>query len=252
MAYNPFSLEGKTILITGASSGIGRGIAVECSKMGAQIIINGRNEERLHNTLSQLEGKKHSMINADISTQEGLEKVLTEVTELDGFVNSAGVPSLIPLKQITRDYLENILNVNTIAPITLTAGLIKRKKIKNKSSIVIISSINGSCIGNAGSSPYSASKGALSGFIRTAALELAGRGTRINTISPGLVQTNILEQTERMFTKKQLEEKMLQDYPMKRLGMVEDIAYGVIYLLSEASNWVTGQNIIIDGGYTIA
>jgi NAD(P)-dependent dehydrogenase (short-subunit alcohol dehydrogenase family) len=252
MVYNPFSLEGKTILVTGASSGIGRGIAVECSKMGARVVINGRNDDRLNETLFQMEGKMNTIINADIATQEGIDKLVSDVPELDGFVNSAGIPSLIPLKQLGRDYLTNILNVNTVAPITLTANLIKRKKIKNNSSIVIISSINGSCIGNAGSSPYSASKGALIGFVRTAALELAGRGTRINTISPGLVRTNILEQTEQMFTREELEEKMLPDYPMKRLGKVEDIANGVIYLLSDASGWVTGQNLIIDGGYTIA
>ncbi len=250
--FNPFSLEGKTILVTGASSGLGQGIAIQCSKMGARVVINGRNEVRLQETLSQMEGKGHLVLNADIATQEGIEKVVAEVPELDGYVNSAGIPSLIPLKNITRDYMENILNVNTIAPITLTALLIKKKKLTKKASIVIIGSINGCCIGNAGSAPYSATKGALSGFIKAAALELAARGTRLNSISPGLVPTKMLGMTEEMYTQKQLEEQMIPYYPMKRLGVVDDIANGAVYLLSDASNWVTGQNLVIDGGYTIA
>lgn len=250
--FNPFSLEGKTILVTGASSGLGQGIAIQCSKMGARLVINGRNEERLQETLSQMEGNEHIVVNADIATQDGIEKVVSDVPELDGYVNSAGIPSLIPLKNITRDYMENILNVNTIAPITLTALLVKKKKLTKKASIVIIGSINGCCIGNAGSSPYSATKGALSGFIKAAALELAARGTRLNSISPGLVPTKMLGMTEEMYTQKQLEEQMIPYYPLKRLGVVDDIANGAVYLLSDASSWMTGQNLVIDGGYTIA
>ncbi len=220
--------------------------------MGARVVLNGRNAERLQETLSHMEGKNHLVVSADIATQEGIERVASEVPELDGYVNSAGIPSLIPLKNISRTYMENILSVNTIAPITLTALLVKKKKLKTKSSVVIIGSINGCCIGNAGSSPYSASNGALSGFIKAAALELAGRGTRINTISPGLVPTSMLGMTEEMYTREQLEEQMAPNYPMKRLGVVDDIANGAVYLLSDASSWVTGQNLVIDGGYTIA
>ena len=250
--FNPFSLKGKTILVTGASSGLGQGIAIQCSKMGARVVINGRNVERLNETLAMMEGDNHVVVKADIATQEGIEKLVAEAPELDGYVNSAGIPSLIPLKSITRDYMENILSINTIAPITLTALLIKKKKLLKKSSVVIIGSINGCCIGNAGSSPYSSSKGALSGFIKAAALELAPRGTRINTISPGLVPTSMLGMTEEMYTREQLEEQMAPNYPMKRLGKIDDIANGAVYLLSDASSWVTGQNLVIDGGYTIA
>ena len=128
----------------------------------------------------------------------------------------------------------------------------KKKKLTKKASIVIIGSINGCCIGNAGSSPYSATKGALSGFIKAAALELAARGTRLNSISPGLVPTKMLGMTEEMYTQKQLEEQMIPYYPLKRLGVVDDIANGAVYLLSDASSWMTGQNLVIDGGYTIA
>ena len=249
---NPFSLEGKTILVTGASSGIGRGIAIQCSKMGAKVVINGRNETRLKETLDAMEGDGHLVIAADLATQEGIDKVIEEVPVLDGYVHSAGIPTITAVKNIDRALMENMLNVNTIAPITMTSLLVKKKKLQKKSSIILIASISGVCIGNTGEAPYSATKGALSGFIKTAALELAARGTRINTICPALVPTSILEMSDKMFSKEQLIETMGPRYPMKRFGTPEDIANGAIYLLSDASSWVTGINLVIDGGYTLA
>ena len=249
---NPFSLEGKTILVTGASSGIGRGIAIQCSKMGAKVVINGRNETRLKETLDAMEGDGHLVIAADLATQEGIDKVIEEVPVLDGYVHSAAIPTITAVKNIDRALMENMLNVNTIAPITMTSLLVKKKKLQKKSSIILIASISGVCIGNTGEAPYSATKGALSGFIKTAALELAARGTRINTICPALVPTSILEMSDKMFSKEQLIETMGPRYPMKRFGTPEDIANGAIYLLSDASSWVTGINLVIDGGYTLA
>lgn len=249
---NPFSLEGKCILVTGASSGIGRGIAIQCSKMGARVVINGRNEKRLQETLSQMEGEGHVVINADLATQEGIDKVVSEIPMLDGYVHSAGIPTITPVKNIDRELMEKMLNVNTIAPIAMTSLLVKKKKLQKKGSIVFISSISGVCIGNTGEAPYSATKGALSGYIKTAAIELAARGTRINAICPGLVPTSILELSDTLFSKEQLVETMGPRYPMKRFGTPEDIANGAIYLLSDASSWVTGINLVIDGGYTLS
>ena len=250
--FNPFSLESKTVLVTGASSGIGRGIAIQCSKMGAKVVLNGRNEERLRNTLMQMEGEGHSIIMADLGSQEGIDKVVANCPELDGYVHSAGIPTINAVKNIDRALMERMLNVNTIAPITLTSNLVKKKILKKKSSIVLIASISGVFIGNTGEAAYSATKGALSGFVKTAGIELAARGTRINTVCPGLTPTEILELSDSMFSKEQLIEKHLPKYPMKRFGTPEDIANGVIYLLSDASNWVTGINLIIDGGFTLA
>lgn len=249
---NPFSLDQKTILVTGASSGIGRGIAIQCSKMGAKVVINGRNEKRLHETLSAMEGEGHEAIIADLSTQEGIDKVINEVPLLDGFAHSAGIPTITAVKNINRSLMEHMLNVNTIAPITLTSLLVKKKKLQKKSSIVLVASISGVCIGNIGESPYSATKGALSGFIKTAAIELAARGTRINTVCPGIVKTSILELSDQLFSMEQMTEKMLPKYPMGRFGSPDDIANGVVYLLSDASSWVTGIDLVIDGGFTIA
>jgi len=249
--YNPFSLEGKTVLVTGASSGIGRGIAVECSKMGAKVVINGRNKERLQKTFDQLEGEGHIQIVADLSKQEDIERLANEVPELNGFVNSAGIPKICPVKRIDRQTLEEIMNVNAFGPILLTSQLLRKKKLQKKSSIVLIASISGVCMANTGEGPYAATKAALAGYTKTAAFELAAQGTRVNTICPGLVPTEILTLSNEMFSEDQLRETMYGRYPLKRVGTPEDIANGAIYLLSDASSWVTGINLVIDGGYTV-
>lgn len=249
--YNPFSLEEKTVLVTGASSGIGRGIAVECSKMGAKVVINGRNKERLQKTFDQLEGEGHIQIVADLSKQEDIERLANEVPELNGFVNSAGIPKICPVKRIDRQTLEEIMNVNAFGPILLTSQLLRKKKLQKKSSIVLIASISGVCMANTGEGPYAATKAALAGYTKTAAFELAAQGTRVNTICPGLVPTEILTLSNEMFSEDQLKETMYGRYPLKRVGTPEDIANGAIYLLSDASSWVTGINLVIDGGYTV-
>lgn len=249
--YNPFSLEGKTVLVTGASSGIGRGIAVECSKMGARVVINGRNQERLQRTFDQLEGEGHIQIVADLSKQEDIERLADEVPSLNGFVNSAGIPKICPVKRIDRQTLEEIMNVNAFGPILLTSQLLRKKKLQKKSSIVLIASISGVCMANTGEGPYAATKAALAGYTKTAAFELAAQGTRVNTICPGLVPTEILTLSNEMFSEDQLKETMYGRYPLKRVGTPEDIANGAIYLLSDASSWVTGINLVIDGGYTV-
>lgn len=252
MGYNPFTLEGKTILVTGSSSGIGRGIAVECSKMGAKVVVTGRNLERLQETLSQLEGDGHLAVSADLSQQEGIDSLVAQCPELNGVVHSAGIPKICGVKHINRELLEDIVNVNEIAPILLTAALLKKKKLQKRSSIVFIASMSGVFIANTGEAPYDATKGALAGFTKSAALELAAQGTRVNTICPGLVPTSILGLSNEMFSEEQLKETMYGRYPLKRVGTPEDIANGAIYLLSDASSWVTGINLLIDGGYCLA
>lgn len=249
--YNPFSLEGKTILVTGASSGIGRGIAVECSKMGAKMVVNGRNVERLNETLSMLEGEGHVAIAADLSKQDDIDSLIAQCPEINGVVHSAGIPKICGVKHIDRSLLEEIVNVNELAPILLTSGLLKKRKLQKKSSVVFIASISGVCVANVGEAPYSTTKGGLAGFTKGAAYELAAQGTRVNTICPALVPTSILGLSNEMFSEQQLKDTMYGRYPLKRVGTPEDIANGAIYLLSDASSWVTGINLIIDGGYTL-
>ena len=225
--YNPFSLEGKTILVTGASSGIGRATAIECSRMGAKVIITARNEERLKETLEQLEGDDHCMILCNLADTLAIDGLVSNLPEIHGLVNNAGFTKLSLL---------------------LFQKLLKKKKIKKGASIVFTSSMAGLGCTSVGNSMYTASKGAISAYIKTAALELAPKSIRINAICPAMVNTGILEGGS--VTKEQLKEDMKQ-YPLGRYGDPYDIAWAMIYLLSDASSWITGTNLILDGGLTL-
>lgn len=247
---NPFSLEGKTILVTGASSGIGRGIAVECSKMGANVVITGRNINRLNETYLSLIGTTHIQIVADLSMNEEIDSLVAQCPQLDGCVNNAGIPKLMTVKFIQKEGLTEIIGINTISPILLTSALIKKKKLNRSASIVFISSISGVFISTLGESSYSASKGAIHGFVKGAAIDLSSQKIRVNSVNPGLIQTDILKLAGELFSEDQINDKLKQ-YPLKRIGQPEDVAYGVIYLLSDASSWVTGASIVIDGGFTL-
>ena len=246
--YNPFSLEGKTILVTGASSGIGRAVAIECSKMGAAVIVTARNEERLQETLSQMEGNNHSMIAADLTKQNDLMSLIEQTPPLNGLVNCAGQVKTLPVQFITAESLNEIMAVNFTAPTLLSVQLVKSKKIIKNGSIVFISSISGVvCVGG-GNSMYSASKGAVNGIMKNMALDLAYKGIRVNSVNPGMVETHIFDAGT--ITPEQLEEDKKR-YPLRRYGKPEEVAFAVIYLLSDASRWVTGSNLVIDGGFTL-
>jgi NAD(P)-dependent dehydrogenase (short-subunit alcohol dehydrogenase family) len=248
---NPFSLDGKTVLITGASSGIGRGIAISCAEMGAKVILNGRNRERLEETLSQMSGAGHLIMPCDLSKQEDLEALADALPELHGWVNSAGIPKVCPIKHFNREDVEEIFNVNITSTMLLLSMLVKKKKLKRGSSVVLISAVTGAFVGSKGDTSYCATKGAVNGFMKGAALELAPQGIRINSINPGLVPSNNLNLATAIAGEEHHTEIMLDKYPLKRLGTPEDIAHGAIYLLSEASSWVTGTNLVIDGGYLL-
>ena len=246
--YNPYSLEGKTILVTGASSGIGKATAIECSRLGAKVVVSGRNEERLKQTLSELEGEGHIAIIADLATDEGIDSIVTQSPQLDGLVNNAGSTLMLPTQFISRDKLMSVLEVNTIAPILLTQKLIKAKKVGKGASIVFTDSISGVEIASPGNVLYSTSKSAINGFVKNAALDLAPKNIRVNAVCPGMIVTHILD--DKSVTAEDLEEDM-KKYPLKRYGKPEEVAYAIIYLLSDASAFTTGANIVIDGGFTL-
>lgn len=248
MGYNPYSLEGKTILVTGASSGIGRASAIECSKLGAQVILTARNEERLKETLSAMEGDNHLVIPCDLSEEASIDNLVTTIPEIQGLLNNAGYTKTLPVQFINGEDLTSILGVNTIAPILLLQKLLKKKKLKKGSSVVYTSSMAGMGHGSVGNAMYSASKGAISAFIRCAAKELAPKGVRVNAVCPAMVDTGIL--SSGTISSEQLEENK-KHYPLGRFGKPEEIAWAIIYLLSDASAWVTGDNLIIDGGVSI-
>lgn len=248
VAYNPFSLEGKTILVTGASSGIGRATALECAKMGALLVITGRDQERLNDVYNNLEGAGHIQIIADLSKEEEIQRLAKDVPILDGCVNNAGYNVMTPIPFIKKDVLDGILDVNLKAPIELTHLLVKYKKMAKDSSIVFTSSITARGRNSVGNSLYSASKGGLSSFMKNAALELAAKRIRCNAVLPGMVETP-LKDGKTNITEEQWELNK-KIYPLKRFGKPEEIAYGIIYLLSDASAWVTGTELVIDGGVT--
>lgn len=246
--YNPYSLEGKTILVTGASSGIGRATAIECSKLGATVIITARNEERLTQTFEDLEGEGHQMILCDLIDEGAIDKMVAELPEIQGLVNNAGFTKILPLQFINSSDIHNILQVNTMAPMLLLQKLLKKKKIKKGASVVFTSSLAGLGSCSVGNSMYSASKGAISAFIRCTALELAPKKIRVNAVCPAMVDTGILNSGT--ISQEQLDAD-IKNYPLGRYGKPVDIAWAMVYLLSDASSWITGDNLVIDGGVTL-
>lgn len=250
MFHNPFTLEGKTVLITGASSGIGRSTAIECSNLGATVIITGRNSERLNKTFEALsKGPDHKQIIGDLVNVEDLENLVNQIPEIDGLVNNAGIVKLIPVSFYTLEELDRIYRLNVFAPMILLKQLLKKKKLRKNSSVVFTSSISGVFRVSPGNGIYAASKNSIDAFMRISALELAPKGIRCNSVNPGMVETNIKdlngELTEEQYNLD------IQKYPLKRYGKPEDVAYAIIYLLSDASSWVTGSTIKVDGGRTI-
>lgn len=246
--YNPFSLEGKVILVTGASSGIGRATAIECSKLGAKLVITARNEERLKESICLLKGEGHHYIVADLSNQEEIDKLVLKIPVINGVVNNAGfnIVKLIPF--IKSEDLSMMLKLNLEAPILLTNEIVKKKKIAKDSSIVFVSSI-GKYIVAPGNSIYSTTKGGISAFMKNAALDLAGKKIRCNAVLPGMVETPLILDGKTL-TDEQLETNRGL-YPLKRFGNPEEVAYAIIYLLSDASAWVTGTELVVDGGRSL-
>ena len=247
---NPFQLLSKRILVTGASSGIGRSIAIECSKMGAQVILSARDEGRLEETRSLMcHSERHQIICADLSDVHAMDDLVMSIEDpLDGLVQCAGITIIKPFKYITEEDLDRITHVNYKAPVLLSQKLLSRRKVKKGGSIVFISSVSGVYVSAPASGLYSGSKAALSGIMKGMAIDLASRGIRVNCVNPGMIDTHFF--SDKMIDDVQLEQDKKR-YPLGRYGRPEDIAYAVIYLLSDASCWMTGTNIKIDGGLTL-
>lgn len=243
--YNPFSLKGKKILIIGASSGIGKSTAIECSKLNASLVINGRNEQRLNDTLIQLDGSNNRAVRADITSSEELDFLINSVDSLDGVVLCAGKGMMLPIQFSTREKILNVFDSNFLYPVELLNLLIKKKKLNRGASIVAVSSMGGTYFYTIGNGIYGASKAALDSFMKFCARELAPKGIRVNTVLPAMVDTPLIHQSAVSEADHAAD---AQTYPLKRYGKPEDIAYGIIYLLSDAAIWVTGTSLIIDGG----
>jgi NAD(P)-dependent dehydrogenase (short-subunit alcohol dehydrogenase family) len=247
MTNHPFSLSGKTILVTGGSSGIGRAIAIACAQMGGMVIITGRNIEQLQVTLSLMEGNNHRFIPADINSNVELDNLVSALPELDGFVSNAGINKQMLCQFIKESDMKAIMDTNLFSPIQLTKKLLKGKKFKDEASIIFMSSIS-AIHSTIAYSMYCSSKSALISYSKVLALELAAKKIRVNNILPGMVLTNITNKSSLTSDEYEKEEKK---YPLGRYGTPEEIAYAAVFLLSDQTRWMTGTDLVIDGGRTL-
>lgn len=250
--FNPISLEGKTILVTGGTSGIGQATAIACSKLGAIVVVTGRNQERLQRTLDLLDssfGQNHIGIVADISTADGLETLLAGVPALDGVSDNAGTSNgNKPIKFIKDEELEEVVNTNTLAHVRLARNLFKKKFLNKNASYVFTASIGGNYSHVTGQAVYGISKSAINSFMKYCAVEFSSRGIRCNSICPGMIKTPLIN------VDTLTEEDMAKDaekYPLKRYGEPVEVANVNAFLLSDASSYITGTSIVVDGGYSI-
>ena len=242
--YNPYTLEGKTILVTGASSGIGRATAIECSRLGATLIITGRNVSRLEETLIQLSGSGHRMIVADLSDNNAIESLCNEAGAIDGLVNNAGIGFTKLISFIKEDDIESVFKANAFSGMLLTKMFLKKKRINKGGSIVFVSSL-ASYRSTPGNALYAASKAAIESFTRSCAIECADKMIRANSIHPGMVETPLV--SNGTISEEELD-IYRNNYPLKRFGKPEEVAWAIVYLLSDATKWMTGTSVIIDGG----
>lgn len=241
---SPFSLAGKTILVTGASAGIGKAIAIACAKMGATLLLNGRSESRLQETLSKLPPGEHCIFAVDLSDSEGVQKMADNLPPMDGVVHCAGIGHRKVCKFLDGSDIDKVLNTNFKATVLLQTKLQQKRKLKKGASVVFIASraAESPSVGNA---IYSASKGALLAYARCLMLELAPQKVRVNSICPAMVWTELI--TQEGPGREALEEAQLR-YPLKRFGQPEDVAYLAVYMLSDAASWMTGSAVDITGG----
>lgn len=239
-------LSNKHILVTGASSGMGRVFSQMIAKEGAIVTIVARNEERLQQTLDSLDGKGHDYKVCDLTDENQMKNIISDMTPIDGVVFCAGINDYVPVKFLKQEKIDRIFQTNYFSEILLTQMLLKRKLIKKGASLVYISSLS-SVLGVQGTLLYASSKAAINSAVKVIAAELAPQGIRANTICPGIVKTEMLSGTnidEEAFM------KQAEDYPLG-LGTPEDVGNAVIYHLSDGSRWLTGQSMILDGGYSL-
>ena len=251
-SYNPFSLENKTVLITGASSGIGRHCCVACSRMSARVVLVARDESRLQETLQLMNpDKNHIIVTCDLNDSDNIERVVRRVYEIvgaiDGFVHAAGIEKTLPIKLLKTEDYSAVYKTNALSAFEFIRFYSNKKYFRNKGHIVLISSIT-SVIGRRGVAAYAASKGALISAVRAMALEFAPKGICINCISPGTILTPLMNNYLSTLTEQEYNNRV-SGFPLG-LGESDDVANACVFLLSDASRWITGTNLIVDGGYT--
>ena len=243
-----FSLQGKKILITGATSGIGRQVAIDCARFGAQLILSARSEERMEEVMAILDGDSHSSILGDLTEPETIKRIVSSIDSVDGIVLCAGIGKTLPFKFCTRDNFDEVYEVNFFSQLELLRNLVRGKHISKNASVVFMSSIGGLNVFTPGNIIYGSSKAALDSAMKFCALELAPN-IRVNSIMPGMINTSLIKNRS-AFSSEQLAND-IKKYPLGRYGETDDISSGVIFLLSAASKLITGQTLVIDGGRTL-
>lgn len=245
---SPFSLRGKRILVTGATSGIGRATAIQCSKMGADMILCGRNADAMMETIDSIGKESTLSFLCDLTDETAVVDAVSNLPKLDGVVCNAGIVRSIVAKQTSIQDAKELFEVNTLATMNLIQQLLEQKKLNKKASVVLTSSMSGVYCGLVGGSAYGASKAALTGYAKALALELAPRGIRVNTVHPGMIETPLCKDTA--LTQEQFEADKA-NYPLGRYGTPDEVAYAIVYLLSDATQWMTGSQLLLDGGYSV-
>lgn len=244
---NPFELTGKRVAITGASSGIGKQIAITVSERGGSCFLTGRNLTRLTETRNVLEGAGHLYQTADLTIASDRQKIVSSMPAVDGLVISSGMLLTKPVGFWTEENVHEIMGANFSGAILFVNDLVKSRKINRGASIVFISSIAGNVIGHIGNALYSATKGATNAFVKVLALELAQKKIRVNSIMPGMIRTSLWD--SKSFDQEQLQREE-RKYPLG-FGTAVDVSNAVVFLLSDASTWMTGADLLLDGGYTL-
>jgi NAD(P)-dependent dehydrogenase (short-subunit alcohol dehydrogenase family) len=251
---NKLQLQDKVVVISGATGGIGESCAFEAAKNGAIVCLLGRNKRKLDEACLSLEqigaNYKSYMLNIrdDLEIKQTIESIVNTFNKIDGFIHAAGFEQTKPIRKTSRDDLFKLIDVNTISALCITKEILKVRKNNSSSiSLVFISSIMGS-VSNAGLTGYSASKGAMISAVKALAIEIAPKGNRINSVSPGLIQTNLVREIFNDYPE-DIKKNILSKYPLG-IGKPEDVANLSCFLLSEKSKWITGTDIKIDGGYT--
>ncbi len=244
------SLKDKNILITGASSGIGKATAILFSELGANVIITARNEGKLDETYKSLNPSTHHLnINADLTQVNDIKSLVKLLPAIDGIVHCCGKVMPIPVKFIKESQLQDVFSVNYFSAVNLISELLMQKKINNNSSIAFISSVS-TLHAYFGGAPYISSKAALEGYAKTLALELAPKKIRVNVLQPALVRTAIFDSTINAAIDTEKMNELVNSYPLG-IGEPIDVANALAFFMSDASKWITGSSLKMDGGLTL-
>lgn len=245
---NPFSVEGKTVLITGAASGIGKATAIQCAEMGAKVILFDLNEDGLKATKTEIPEGCAEIFALNLTEFDALCETVSRLPKLDGVVSNAGIFYSMMAKLSDKNDMEKIFQINTFSHINLLQQLMEQKKLNKGASIVFTSSMSGVFCGAVGGSLYGATKSALAGYAKALAIELAPKGIRVNTIHPGMVNTPLIHSAA---LSQDILDEDKKNYPLGRYGEPEEIALSIVYLLSDATKWMTGSQLLIDGGFSV-